>query len=97
MKLQVEAYGLVRFVTTTSSNNNTIKDLQQQLEQEVFELYTWKVKINWVKGILSQFLNLKLRKDEFQNDLNPKHKVGEVLKEMDQIFVFITFEPERLQ
>jgi hypothetical protein len=81
LKLQVEAYGLVRFVaivplhSTEESKGSvqSIVDLQRFLEKEIKELYHMDVTIAWIK-------------DQRQNDLNPKSRVKDLLSDMDQMY-----------
>jgi ABC-type dipeptide/oligopeptide/nickel transport system ATPase component len=82
MRIQVEAYGLARFTSTISDSESiTIKEFKQNLEQEILEIYNWKTKVAWIK-------------DDAQNDLNPKHKVKELLTDMAQVYIFLTFESD---
>ena len=82
MRFQVEAYGLVRFTSfIEDSDSITIKEFKQNLEQEIFEIYNWKTKVAWIK-------------DEAQNDLNPKHFVKDLLSDMAQVYIFLTFESD---
>lgn len=77
LRLQVEAYGLLRFLTLVHNPNSTVKQLMHALEKDIAELYSWKVTVQWIK-------------DHMQNDLNPKHPVSSLLRDMDSIFIFIT-------
>jgi RNA-binding protein YhbY len=75
MRLKVATYGVFRFVTNVNENG-TIQSLFPQLEKEIEDLYQIKVKVLWMK-------------DEEQNDLYEKKLVKDLLKDKDQVYIFV--------
>ncbi len=50
MRLQVEAYGLLRFVTIVKNPRDTsITELKRTIELDIQEIYGWTVKVLWLK------------------------------------------------
>ncbi len=50
MRLQVEAYGLLRFVTIVQNPRDTsITELKRTIELDIQEIYGWTVKVLWLK------------------------------------------------
>jgi len=76
IRLQVEAYGLLRFIAVVQNSESTIEQLANDLEQNILELYSFTAQVAWIK-------------DQNQNDLNPKYRVCDLLKDMEQIYIFV--------
>jgi hypothetical protein len=76
IRLQVEAYGILRFVTLVETSS-TVGELKKKLEAEIFELYSWKAVVVWLK-------------DFNQNDYPASYKIKDVFKDMDQIYILIS-------
>jgi len=76
MRLQVEAYGIFRFICFVNDVNISILQLRQLLERDILELYGSKLSVLYIK-------------DSLHNDLQNKFLVKDLFKDMDQVFIFV--------
>ncbi|GAM28166.1 hypothetical protein SAMD00019534_113420 [Acytostelium subglobosum LB1] len=79
LRLQVEVYGTFRFLTCVSNPSLSIQSLYTQIEDEVRANYMVQFKVLAIRDINHETL--------------PVHSmIGERLKNMDQIYAFVTFK-----
>jgi len=83
VRLQVEAYGLLRFLSVVEDSSITVGDLKKSLEKEIKDLYNWDAQVSWIK-------------DNRQNDLNSKLRIQDILVDMDQIYIFLSFQSSKI-
>ncbi len=49
IRLQIEIYGILRFVVVLQDPNIPIEQLISQIEVNIFELYSFQAKVLWLK------------------------------------------------
>jgi len=76
IRLQVEAYGIFRFICFVDVNIS-IQQLRQQFEKEILDLYDCRLRVLHIK-------------DSSHNDLQNKFLVRDLFKDMDQVYIFVT-------
>jgi len=82
-RLQVECFGLFRFLTVVDPDLS-VEALKRVLEKEIMDLYGWDLEVRWLK-------------DPLQNDLVPRYAVSQVLKDFDQVYIYVErIEPAQL-
>jgi hypothetical protein len=49
IRLQVEVYGLLRFIMVVKDGDTSIQQLKNLIEENILELYSFQSKVLWMK------------------------------------------------